>query len=68
MKTIFYTGFKNTLKKIRETRKLETSILLKGKMRGENRQKIKSEKTQVYAQKPRLKRLFKNSISGVKKK
>ncbi len=28
------------------------------------RQKLESEKTQVYAQKPRLKMTFKNSISG----
>ncbi len=42
-------------KKSRETRKLESSvfmnnILLKGKMRVEIRQKLKSEKTRVYAQ------------------
>jgi hypothetical protein len=40
------------------------SILKKGKMRIENyRQKLESKKTQVYALKTRLKRLFKNSIS-----
>ncbi len=38
------------------------NILQNGKMRVENRsrQKLESEKTRVYAQKPR----FKNSISG----
>jgi hypothetical protein len=33
-------------------------------MRIETRQAFESEKTQAYAQKPRLKRLFKNSISN----
>jgi hypothetical protein len=42
------------------------SIFKKGKMRVENWTKLESEKTQVYAQKPRLKRLLKNSISGNK--
>jgi hypothetical protein len=32
----------------------------------ETRQKLESEKTRVYAQKPRLKMPFKNSISGHK--
>ncbi len=69
MKTKFYSSFKHIHKKIRETRKLESSILLKGKTGVETyRQKLESEKTQVFAQKLRLKRLFRSSISGVKKK
>jgi hypothetical protein len=42
------------------------SILYKGKMRVENQ--TKSEKTRVYAQKPRLKMPFKKSISVLRKK
>jgi hypothetical protein len=34
-------------------------------MRVETRQKLESEKSRVYAQKPRLNQLFKNSISGI---
>jgi hypothetical protein len=43
------------------------SILWNGKMRVENQTKAKleSEKTRVYARKPRLKLPFKNSISGL---
>ncbi len=41
---LFFSGFNNPYKKIRNK---------------ENRQKLESEKTRVYAQKP-----FKNSISG----
>ncbi len=40
------------------------SILYKGKMRVENQTKLESENTRAYAQKPRLKMSFKNSISA----
>ncbi len=40
-------------------------ILQKGKERVENQTKLESEKSQSYAQKPRVKIPFKNSISGL---
>jgi hypothetical protein len=63
-KTILYSGLKNTYKKIRETRKLDTineSPFVEWKNEG---RKLESDKTPVYAQKSRLKMPFKNSISG----
>ncbi len=65
---ILYSSFNNPYKKICETRKLESIHewhFAVRKMTVENqRQKVESEKTRVYAQKPRLKMPFKNSISG----
>ncbi len=56
-KIILSFGFKNPHKKIRVTRKRK-------KLGEKTRQKLESEKTRVYAQKPRLKMPFKNFISG----
>jgi hypothetical protein len=39
------------------------SILKKGKMRVENHAKLQSDKTRIYAQKPRPKMLFKNFVT-----
>jgi hypothetical protein len=53
-------------KKIRKTKKLESiheQHFVERKNEGSG-QKLESEKTRVYTQKPRLKMLFKNSISG----
>ena len=58
-KIILSFGFKNPHKKIRVTRKRK-------KLGEKTRQKLESEKTRVYAQKPRLKMPFKNFISGKK--
>jgi hypothetical protein len=55
-KPILFSGFKNLYKKVRETRKLDEGM--------KTRQKLEFEKTRVYAQKPRLKMPFKNSVSG----
>jgi hypothetical protein len=60
-KTRFYYGFAN--KKIFETRKLE-SIRQQNFVERKNEDR-KPEKTRVYAQKPRLKTVFKNSISDL---
>ncbi len=63
-----YSGFKNTYKNPRnkETRVYSwVTFCGKEKWGQKTRQKPESEKTQVYAQKPRLKMLFKNSISGL---
>jgi hypothetical protein len=62
-KTTLYSGFKTPYKKIRETKKRE-SIYEKHfeeqKKRGKKTgRKLEPEKTQVYAQKPRLKLPFK---------
>jgi hypothetical protein len=54
-------------RRILETRKLESTHkynFAEGKMKIDNQTKLESEKTQVYAKKPRLKMAFKNSISG----
>ncbi len=60
-KTILYSGFNNPVKKIRETGNLESiHEWHSGKMRAENQTKTR---VLVYAQKPRLKMLFNNSIS-----
>jgi hypothetical protein len=64
-KAILFYDKKNPYKKIHETRKLESvheKHFVERKMRVENQ-----PKTRVYAQKPRLKMPFKNSISGQKK-
>jgi hypothetical protein len=54
------------VKKIRETRKLESihKYHFEEKMKVENLTKPESEKTRVHAQKPQLKMPFKNSFSG----
>ncbi len=58
-----HSAFKNPYKKIHETQKLE-SFHEKLFIERKNRKKLESEKTQIYAQIPRLKMPFKNSISG----
>ncbi len=66
-KPILFSGLKNPYKKIRETRKLESIReyhFVERKMRVENQKKLESEKTRVYAQKPRLEMPFKNCNSG----
>jgi hypothetical protein len=60
-KTILFSGFKNPYKKIHETRKLE-SIHEQHFIERNNRVEV----SRFYAQKPRLKMQFKNSISGFK--
>ncbi len=65
-KTILFSGFKSPYIKIHEKRELNlfmNFILSNGIMRVENQAKLETEKTQVYAQKPRLKIPFKYSIS-----
>ncbi len=64
------SGFKNTYKKPRNKKTRVYSWIAPcrpGKNEGRNSGKnssLQSEKTRVYAQKPRLKMLFKNFISG----
>ncbi len=65
-KTILFSGFKNPYKKSakqEDSSLFMNSILKNEEMRAENQTKIESEKTSVYAQKPRLNILSKNSIS-----
>jgi hypothetical protein len=66
-KTILFSGFKNSLKKICETSKLESiheKHSVERKNEGRKPDKTRVEKTLVYAQKSRLKMPFKNSMSG----
>jgi hypothetical protein len=62
-KTILYFGFKNIYKK---STKLEYIHEQHIEERKNEVRKLESEKTQVYAQKPRLKIPFKNSISRIR--
>ncbi len=56
-----------TLSRNKETRVLSwIEFCIKEKWGQKTRQTLESEKTQVYAQKPRLQSLFKNSISGLR--
>jgi hypothetical protein len=67
-KTILFSGFKNPYKKISETRKSESiqeQHFVAWKIEGRIRKELESEKNRVYAEKPRLKMLIKNSISGL---
>jgi hypothetical protein len=61
MKTVLFSGFKKPYKK---SSLFMNSILWNRKMRVEKQTKLDSKKKLVYAQKPRLKILFKNSIFG----
>jgi hypothetical protein len=66
-KTILFYGYKNPSTAKQENSSLQYSRLAFRRMEkwGEKtRQKLESEKTQVYALKPRLKMPFKVSISG----
>jgi hypothetical protein len=55
-------------KRLRETRKPEIileQLFVESKNEGRKRQKLESEKTRVYAQKPQIKLPFNNCISGL---
>jgi hypothetical protein len=65
-KTILFSGFKNPYQKSakqEDSSLFMNSILKNEEMRAENQTKVETEKTQVYAQEPRLKIPVKNTIS-----
>ncbi len=59
-KTILFFGFKNTYKKY--AKQENANLFMKGILKNGKIQNLESKKTRVYAQKPRLKMLIKNSI------
>ncbi len=63
--TILFSGFKTPYKKSgkQEIKVYSDQHFVEQKMKVENQTKLESEKTRVYAQKPRLKMPFKDSIS-----
>ncbi len=64
-KTILLSGFNNPYKNPQKKKTRKTFCRTeKWGQKTKIRQELKSEKTRVYAQKPRLKMPFKNSISG----
>ncbi len=71
-KTILYSGFKNPYKKNPPNMITRVSSWIafcsSEKREWKTRQKLESEKTQVYARKPRQKMPFKNSISFLARK